>query len=293
MTALSFDPRVTPARPDLAASFLRGRIPAARYVEGRTMEVRAPAAALRRHPQPDAELDSEALRGERVTLFEEREGWAWAQLEHDNYVGYLPAEALRNPAPMSPTHKVAALRSFVFPGPDIKLAPLEALSFGARVSVLGPSGDFARFDGGFLWARHLAPVGIHEEDFVAVAERFTGVPYLWGGKTALGIDCSGLVQLALQAARISAPRDSDHQEQDLGAQLAPGDPLRRGDLVFWPGHVGIMRDAETLLHANGHAMMVTTDPLGVVRARIETAGGGPPMNCKRLWAVPGSLRDSA
>ena len=278
----SLDPRVTPARPDLAAKFLEGRVRATRFVEGRILGVTAPSAALRRSPQPDAELGTEALCGERVTVFDEREGWAWGQLEADGYVGYLPAEALRGLDEEPPTHSVVALRSFVFPGPDVKLPPIEAMPFGARVGVRGWIDGFARLERGFMWAGHLAPLGTRQGDFVAVAERFLDVPYLWGGKTALGIDCSGLVQLSLHATGRAAPRDSDHQERDLGAPVAAGAPLRRGDLVFWPGHVGIMRDDRVLLHANGHAMAVTCEPLSEVGARVDTGGGGPPTGIRRL-----------
>ncbi len=282
MNLKEFDPRVTPARPDLAAAFLRGRVAAARYAEGWVLQVRTAAAPLRRLPQPDAELATEALCGERVTVFEEQEGWAWVQLETDLYVGYLPAEALTAVDEVPPTHKVVALRSFVFPGPDIKLPPLEALPFGAAVNARDSHGDFVRLERGFMWGRHLAPIGLYEPDFVAVAERFLGVPYLWGGRTALGIDCSGLVQVALQATGRAAPRDSDHQEQGLGRSLATGEPLRRGDLVFWPGHVAIMRNPETVLHANGHAMAVTIEPLKAVEARIDDEGGRPITSVRRL-----------
>ena len=277
----ALDPRLTPARPDLAARHLRGLVEAEHYAEGRAMEVVAPLAALRHDPQPDARLDTEALRGERVTVYEEREGWAWGQLETDHYVGYLPTEALAEVGP-GQTHKVVALRSFVFPGPDGKLPPVAALPLGARVAVGEAIGGFVRTGDGFLWAGHLAPIDHVEADFVAVAERFLGVPYLWGGKTALGIDCSGLVQLSLAAAGLAAPRDSDVQARDLGVPLPVGERLRRGDLVFWRGHVGIMRDADILLHANGHSMAVTSEPLAEARHRIEAAGAATVASMRRL-----------
>ena len=281
MSMETLEPRLTPARPDLAALFLRGRVEADRFAEGRVMEVVAPAAALRRDPQPDARLDTEALRGERVTIYEEREGWAWGQIEADNYVGYLPAEALAEPGPPA-THKAVALRSFLYPGPDIKLPPLAALPFGARLALRDIAGDFARASDGFVWARHLAPLDHAEADYVAVAERFVGVPYLWGGKTALGLDCSGLVQVSLAAAGRRAPRDSSVQERELGRPLPAGETLRRGDLVFWRGHVGIMRDADMLLHCNGYAMAVGSEPLAEARHRIDAAGAGPVTSMRRL-----------
>lgn len=278
----ALDPRVTPARPDLAALHLRGLVEAGRYVEGQVMEVVAPLASLRHDPQPDARLDTEALRGERVIVYEEREGWAWGQLKADHYVGYLPTEALAEGGPKAATHKVVALRSFLFPGPDGKLPPVAALPLGARVVMGQATRGFVWIGDGFLWAGHLAPIDQVEADFVAVAERFLGVPYLWGGKTALGIDCSGLVQLSLASAGIAAPRDSDVQERALGALLPTGEPLLRGDLVFWRGHVGIMRDPDSLLHANGHAMAVASEPFVEARRRIEDTGAGPVTSIRRL-----------
>src|SRR3954469_19557139 len=187
---MDYDKRLTPARPDLADERLRGRIPAERYVSGVVRRVVAPSAPLRRHPTPDAPLDTEALMGERVTIYDEDEGWAWGQLQADGYVGYLPGSALGEPSP-EPDRRVAALRTFVYPGPNLKLPPSAFLSLNAAVSVAAIEGDWARLAcGGFVFARPLAPRDAVEPDFVAVAERLSGVPYLWGGKTSLGLDCS-------------------------------------------------------------------------------------------------------
>ena len=271
-----FDPRTTPARSDLAARHLEGKVTAARFVEGTPREVIAARAPLRHAPSHDAPLDTEALKGERVIVYETtEEGWCWGQLEADNYVGYLPAGALGPPGP-APTHKVAALRTFVFPGPSIKLPPLEALFLGCRLGIARNEGDFAvTASGGYAPARHLAPVAAKEPDFVAVAERFTGVPYLWGGKTSFGLDCSGLVQVALTAAGIACPRDSDMQERALGSgvELAPDcSNLRRGDLVFWRGHVAIVRDNKNFVHANAFHMAVAIEPIAEAVARIKASG---------------------
>jgi len=270
----ALDPRLTPARADLAAKELEGKVTAARFVEGRVFEVIEPQTAVRATPAPDAPLLTEALKGERVTIYDmNAEGWAWGQLAADGYVGWLSANAL-SPAGPSATHKVTALRTFAFPGPSIKLPPLEALPLGARVAI-------ARFEdrlavtrsGTYVSAPHLAPLDFVEPDFVAVAERFLGVPYLWGGKTALGLDCSGLVQVALTATGRICPRDSDMQEQTLGAPVA-ADParLQRRDLVFWKGHVAIVRDGATLIHANAFHMAVAIEPLGEAITRISEAG---------------------
>lgn len=282
---MSFDPRVTPARPDLAAAKLRGLVEAERFVEGVAARVVVPATPLKREPRPDAPYDTEVLAGEAVTVYEECEGWSWVQLAADGYVGWLSANAL-GPVDPAPTHRVAALRTFCYPGPSIKMEPLGFLSLGARLAVLRIDGAFAATPLGFIHAGHLARLGEVEPDYVAVAGRFLGAPYLWGGKSSLGLDCSGLVQLALAATGIAAPRDSDMQAASLGIALPLADPqLRRGDLVFWKGHVGIMEDAETLLHANGHHMAVAREPLAQATARILAKTHGPVIGFRRPPAV--------
>jgi cell wall-associated NlpC family hydrolase len=277
-----FDPRLTPARADLAAKHLYGQVEAARFVEGVAREVIDAQAPVRREPSPDAPLDTEALKGERVTVYEENgEGWCWGQIE-DGYVGWLPATALSFPGP-PPTHRVAALRTLVFPGPSIKVPPLEALSLGCRLAVLRAEDTLAvTASGGYVPVRHLVEIGAHEPDYVAVAEKFVGVPYLWGGKTSLGLDCSALVQVALTAAGIACPRDSDMQERALGTSIeTDATKLRRGDLVFWKGHVAIVRDATTFVHANAFHMAVAIEPIAQALARIA-AGGSAVRSVKRL-----------
>jgi cell wall-associated NlpC family hydrolase len=274
------DTRLHAVRPDLADVSLKGRVEAARYVAGETRRVVAPVAAVRRAPAYDATMLTEALCGELVTVFEtDAEGWAWAQLGRDRYVGWIPPRALGTASP-AVTHKVAALRTLVFQRPDIKSPPLSGLSLGAELAVTGETEDRnARYaaiaPAGFVVTQHLAPLDAVEADWVAVAERFAGTPYLWGGKTSFGIDCSGLVQVALAAGGHAAPRDTDMQEGTVGSALSLDGPLpalRRGDLVFWNGHVGVMRDARTLLHANAHHMEVASEPLAVTRARLLERG---------------------
>jgi cell wall-associated NlpC family hydrolase len=268
----AFDPRLTPARADLAAKELEGKVAAPRYVEGRVFEVVEPQAPLRHDPAPDAPLATEALKGERVTVYDTNdEGWAWGQLAADGYVGWLPANALAAPT-VPPTHKVVALRTFVFPLPSIKAPPLEALPFGAQIAIARLQENFAVTpSGAFVPAVHLAPLASYQGDFVAVAERFLGAPYLWGGKTMLGLDCSGLVQVSLTACGVSCPRDSDMQEQALGAVVDVAD-LRRGDVLFWKGHVAIVRDRATLIHANAFHMAVAIEPVTEAIERIRAAG---------------------
>jgi cell wall-associated NlpC family hydrolase len=274
------DPRLTPARADLAAAHLRGKVEAARFVEGRPASIVAASAALQRRPEAAAPWESEALHGERATVYDERDGWSWVQLERDGYVGYLASAALG--APATATHRVSALRAHAYPGASIKLPHVLALSLGARARIVGESGDFLiDAEGRRFWARHLAPADSAELDFVAVAEKFEHCPYLWGGRTSQGIDCSGLAQAGLSAAGIAAPRDSDMLER-MGQAVPVDAPLQRGDLVFWKGHVGIMREGETLLHANGYHMAVVSEPLAAAQERIATSGGGGITSIRRL-----------
>jgi cell wall-associated NlpC family hydrolase len=277
----TLDPRLNAYRPDLAAASLRGKVEATRFVEGATYEIVHGEAPLRRRPAHDAPLDTEALYGERIDIYDiDDEGWAWGQLETDGYVGYVPAAALIQPGAAA-THRVAVPRTHGFPGPDIKLPPFMALPFGARVAVAREERGFAVTAAGFyLPPRHLAALSACESDPVAVAERFLGTPYLWGGKTSLGIDCSGLVQVALQACGITCPRDSDMQFAALGKSSAAG-TIKRGDLMFWKGHVAMARDERTLIHANAHHMMVAAEPIGEAMARIKAAGSEP-LDVKRL-----------
>ena len=268
---MNFDPRITPARPDLAAKHLEGKVAAARFLAGEEREVIDAQAPMRAAPAPDAPLVTEALMGERVTIYEfNDEGWAWGQLADDGYVGWLPANALLAPR-AAPTHRVTALRTLAFPAPSIKLPPVVMPPLGAKLTVTREQDRFAVSPLGFVPAGHLAPLDHREADFVAVAERFVGAPYLWGGKTNYGLDCSGLVQVALNACGIACPRDSDMIERQMGHAIDVGQ-ARRGDLVFWKGHMAIVRDAAAIVHANAFHMAVAIEPIEEAIARISAAG---------------------
>ena len=271
------DPRLTPARPDLASTHLRGIVEAKRYVDGRRCQVAASVLDLKRQPRPDAPLDTQVLRGEILCLYEEEDGWAWVQAERDGYVGYVATYGLRDDI-VTPTHQVVATRTFVYPAAAMKQPVSAALPLAARVAVEDVVGSYARLaGGGWVVFAHLATLDrVAECDAVSTAERLFGVPYLWGGRTPQGVDCSGLVQLGFSLAGIDLPRDT-HMQETLGRALPFGenlDGLERGDLVFWRGHVGLMCDARTLLHANAHQMSVGREPLREACARIAASPSG-------------------
>lgn len=285
----ALDPRVTPARPHVADIRLRGRVEAESFVEGRPCRVCVPSAPLRRLPSLESGIDTEAVMGDAATLYDERDGFALVQLRHDGYVGYLPAGSL-GPEMPEPTHRVDALRTFLYPAPDMKRPPLGHLGLGSAFAVRDETGDYlALGEDRYVFAAHCRPIAAVEPDWAATAARLQGIPYLWGGRTSLGLDCSGLVQMALELAGLACPRDTDQQERALGEVLDPKrEPLRRGDLVFWRGHVGMMLDADTLIHANGHHMSVAVEPLEEAVARILAKSYGPVTSVRRITSSAGA-----
>jgi len=269
------DRRTQAWRQDLAAEALRGVVSAPRYAKGEPRQVRAALTPLRRDPRDSAPIDSEALFGEIVTEFDAAHGWSWVQLERDRYVGYLRSDAVASEIRPA-THKVSALGTYVYPEPDIKAPPLMQVCLNSLLAVAEGDDTFLKLmGGGYIVARHTAGLGRFARDYVDIAERFIGTPYLWGGRTRHGIDCSGLVQSAMQAAGLDCPRDTDMQRTAIGSEiLVPRDleGLTRGDLVFWQGHVGIMSDGVMLLHANAHHMAVAIEPLHETSQRALNAG---------------------
>jgi cell wall-associated NlpC family hydrolase len=273
---IAFDPRTTPARPDLAAAHLKGKVDAARFVEGTDHVVTRGRVALRAQPSADASLETELLFGQKFRVYETANGWAWGQSAFDCCVGYAHTVACEA-KPAAADHRIIALATPLLPAADAKRPALDLLPMNAAVTVLGHEKGFARIaPDGYVFEGHLEPVGKFASDWVAVAERFVGTPYVWGGRTHAGLDCSGLVQTALEACGVHAPRDTDLQEKVLGQRLdcrPDFSDLLRGDLLFWNGHVAIALDAFRMLHATSFHMEVRVEPLLDTVRRIEPVSG--------------------
>jgi cell wall-associated NlpC family hydrolase len=270
------DPRLNPIREDLASASLQDRVRAPRYAEPEYRQIAAPSAPVRVAPRFDAALATEALSGEIVGAYDFREGWAWVQLRGDGYVGYVPVDCLSAMVEEN-THRVSARLTYLYPAPDMKKPPITKLSFSSTVFPIGrPEGRFVELSrGGFVFTDHLVGIRERAKDFVRVAERFVGVPYLWGGKTSLGIDCSGLVQISLQAAGVPCLRDSDMQMATAGEPQDPKniDAIQRGDLLFWKGHVAIAQSPDWIIHASGHHMEVVVEPIRRALERTAETDG--------------------
>jgi cell wall-associated NlpC family hydrolase len=273
----ALDARVTAARADLAAAHLKGKVEAQRFVEGRVTQAIRGTVSLRNMPSFDGRLETEILFGERFTIYEAKNDWVWGQCALDSYVGYARECEFATPGP-APTHRVTAFKTAFLHQPELKSAAIDFLPLNSKVAVMGEEERYARIgDGLYVFAGHLAQLTHKEADWVKIAERFASFPYLWGGKTADGLDCSGIIQLALEAGGIAAPRDADMMETALGKSVLVTPDfanLKRGDLIFWSDHMGVMLDAARLLHANATYMAVTIEPLAEAAARIARKEGG-------------------
>jgi cell wall-associated NlpC family hydrolase len=265
-----FDPRTTLAREDLADQALEGVLAAKRYRATTPYQCIQFSAGVRKAPDLHAEQTDQLIFGEVFDVLEQKNGWAWGRARRDGYVGWVEAAAL-DVEVIAPTHRVSALRTYAFPEPSPMSAPPFMITLNSLVTVEAREGRFLKAArAGWIVDAHLSELTEFERDPVAVAERHLGAPYQWGGRESLGLDCSGLVQQALFACGRACPRDTDLQEAALGRTIARAD-LRRGDLVFWDGHVAWMVDKERVLHANGHQMEVGVEPLAAVQERFADA----------------------
>ena len=269
------DRRLNAYRPDLADERLSGKVEASRFTTGTLMQVSASVVDLRSEPRPDSGPQTQIIFGDMVRVFEEQDGWSWVQAERDGYTGYVSSASLEKPT-ADATHMVIVPRTFIYPGSDLRFPHTKALSLGSRVRIVGSAEtrgtQYALLENGeALIAGHLAPLDQHAADYVAVAETLLHTPYLWGGTSGFGIDCSGIVQLSMWVSGRKVLRDSDMQQNTLGEIVEPDDDysnLKRGDLVFWKGHVAICASPDMLIHASGHTMTVTLEPLRDAIRRI-------------------------
>ncbi|MBB3946683.1 cell wall-associated NlpC family hydrolase [Rhizobium skierniewicense] len=267
----TLDRRLNVFREDLADERLKGQVQAARFVSGTPAQVTVPVIGLRPKPDLATGIDTELLMGETVRVFERADGWAWVQADADSYAGYLPETAIGEI--VTATHRIIVPRTFLYPQAELRKPPVAPLSMGSRVTFVGEAETrgtryLVTDKGEAVIASHCVEVGTAvEDDYVSVALRFLETPYLWGGRSGFGIDCSGLVQLSMAMTGKSVLRDTDMQVHSLGHEITR-EALQRGDLVFWKGHVGLMEDADTLLHANGHTMTVSRENLTEAIERI-------------------------
>ena len=276
------DPRVNPYRKDVAADFLEGRVKSKTFISGKEKRLGVAWAPVMSKPSIDSKgasdilQTSELLFGELFTVFEEKAGWSWGQCAHDGYVGYIKSSNLFQTL-NKPSHWVSAISCLVFPDSKGEYPPLMRLSMTACVDVDLVKGKYARLaSGGWIFNKHIKPIGEIQPDFIATASMLNREPYLWGGRGGQGIDCSGLIQVSLAAAGVIVPRDTDQQANNIGIDVPLSkktSELQPSDIIFFPGHVGIYLGSGALLHASSHEMMVETQSLEVVVARMENRHG--------------------
>ena len=272
------DRRLTPANGRVAAWHLAGQVEAERYVPGEAARISVPVADLL--DAPAGRRDRQLIWGEAVTVYEERDGYAFVQAARDGYVGYLAAG--QSGDARAATHVVATPATHLYAAESFKSPDLAHLTFGSRITVTAERQKMWETPEGYIPKKHLRPLDKPFADPATVAQLFFGVPYLWGGNSVRGIDCSGLVQAAFLACGIPCPGDSDLQRAALGQDLPEGAERQRGDLYFWKGHVGLLVDAGTLLHANAHHMAVAYEPIEAAILRITAQGDGAVLARRRL-----------
>jgi cell wall-associated NlpC family hydrolase len=265
------DRRLTPANQHVAATALQGSVSSAAFVDGTPQHIIWPVVDLLN--TPEGHRDRQLLFGDTVLVFETRDGWAFVQADKDGYVGYVPQSALEDVT--GATHWVSGIASHMYAAADIKSRDVMRLSFGSKLTVIGFENGFAKSNAGYVPATHVSPIEDRETDPATVAEKFLGTPYLWGGNSRMGIDCSGLIQAAFLACNMPCPADSDMQQDSLGTDLTDAEPLQRNDLLFWKGHVALVIDAHQLIHANASHMAVAYENTNLTIARIEQQGEGP------------------
>ncbi|MCF6292201.1 MAG: NlpC/P60 family protein [Robiginitomaculum sp.] len=274
-----FDARITPARADLAAEHLRGKVSAEKFVSGNTMSVITETADLLAKPQLDQSLQSQLLFGEEFVCYESKDGWAWGQAVRDGYVGYVQLTALSEHS-KKPDNWVSALRTPVFSQANLKSPINGYLHRNSQVSVSKTSGEYCHVGIGWVSKLHIQAIKTNLPDWVETAKTYLHTSYVWGGRSSFGLDCSALIQNSLQAAGIDCPRDSDMQEAQLGTKIENSDFIR-GDLLFWKGHVGVMVCEDNFLHANAAAMKTVIEPVSEAINRIKKTAGE--LTCARRF----------